>query len=117
MKIFVRVNVVNQTELTLPNEEWVEQIKEYIQKHYCDVLTLDLLAEICHGSPYHLQRTFKKIVGISPIEYIQQFRIKKAAEYLSHTNQSVKEISTAVGIENSEYFATLFKKENRIYSY
>ena len=46
--------------ITLPNEEWVEQIKEYIQKHYCDVLTLDLLAEMCHGSPFHLQRTFKK---------------------------------------------------------
>ncbi|MBE7128361.1 Ada metal-binding domain-containing protein [Bacillus mycoides] len=97
--------------LTLPNEEWVEQIKEYIQKHYCDVLTLDLLAEICHGSPYHLQRTFKKIVGISPIEYIQQFRIKKATEYLSHTNQSIMEISTDVGIENPDYFATLFKKK------
>ncbi|MCW9130941.1 bifunctional transcriptional activator/DNA repair enzyme AdaA [Bacillus paramycoides] len=97
--------------LTLPNEEWINQIKEYIQKHYCDALTLDLLAEMCHGSPYHLQRTFKKIVGISPIEYIQQFRITKATEYLSHTNQSIIEISTAVGIENPEYFATLFKKK------
>ncbi|MGN4424871.1 bifunctional transcriptional activator/DNA repair enzyme AdaA [Bacillus cereus group sp. MYBK30-1] len=97
--------------LTLPNEEWINQIKEYIQKHYCDALTLDLLAEMCHGSPYHLQRTFKKIVGISPIEYIQQFRITKATEYLSHTNQSIMEISTAVGIENPEYFATLFKKK------
>ncbi|EJR53312.1 hypothetical protein IIM_02676 [Bacillus cereus VD107] len=97
--------------LTLPNEEWINQITEYIQKHYCDALTLDLLAEMCHGSPYHLQRTFKKIVGISPIEYIQQFRITKATEYLSHTNQSIIEISTAVGIENPEYFATLFKKK------
>ncbi|PFM60203.1 AraC family transcriptional regulator [Bacillus cereus] len=97
--------------LTLPNEEWINQITEYIQKHYFDALTLDLLAEMCHGSPYHLQRTFKKIVGISPIEYIQQFRITKATEYLSHTNKSIMEISTAVGIENPEYFATLFKKK------
>ncbi|MGH0600342.1 bifunctional transcriptional activator/DNA repair enzyme AdaA [Bacillus mycoides] len=97
--------------ITLPNEEWVEQIKDCIEKHFDEVLTLDLLAEICHGSPYHLQRTFKKIVGISPIEYIQQFRIKKATEYLSHTNQSIMEISTDVGIENPEYFATLFKKK------
>ncbi|PFU48658.1 AraC family transcriptional regulator [Bacillus cereus] len=96
---------------TLPNEEWIDQIKEYIQNHYCDTLTLDILAEMCHGSPYHLQRTFKKIVGISPIEYIQQCRITKATEYLSHTNQSIVEISIAVGIENPEYFATLFKKK------
>ncbi len=59
----------------------------------------------------------KKTTGISPIEYIQQFRIVKAAEQLLQTNQSIKEISNAVGIENPEYFATLFKKENRIYAY
>ncbi|AJH83166.1 bifunctional transcriptional activator/DNA repair enzyme AdaA [Bacillus thuringiensis] len=97
--------------LTLPNEEWVEQIKEYIEKHFDEALTLDILAEMCHGSPFHLQRTFKKMTAISPIEYIQQFRIVKAAEHLLHTNQPIKEISTAVGIENPEYFATLFKKK------
>ncbi|MFC9414269.1 bifunctional transcriptional activator/DNA repair enzyme AdaA [Bacillus mobilis] len=97
--------------LTLPNEEWVEQIKVYIEKHFDELLTLDTLAEMCHGSPFHLQRTFKKMTGISPIEYIQHFRIVKAAEQLLQTNQSIKEISTAVGIENPEYFATLFKKK------
>lgn len=97
--------------LTLPNEEWVEQIKEYIEKHFDEALTLDILAEMCHGSPFHLQRTFKKMTAISPIEYIQQFRIVKAAEHLLHTNQPIKEISTAVGIENPEYFATLFKRK------
>ena len=51
------------------------------------------------------------MTAISPIEYIQQFRIVKAAEHLLHTNQPIKEISTSVGIENPEYFATLFKKK------
>ncbi|MEF7656152.1 bifunctional transcriptional activator/DNA repair enzyme AdaA [Bacillus thuringiensis] len=97
--------------LTLPNEEWVKQIKDYIEKHFNELLTLDTLAEMCHGSPFHLQRTFKKMTGISPIEYIQQFRIVKATEHLLQTNQSIKEISTAIGIENPEYFATLFKKK------
>ncbi|MGZ7151766.1 bifunctional transcriptional activator/DNA repair enzyme AdaA [Bacillus sp. BC08] len=97
--------------ITLPNEEWVEQIKDYIEKHFDELLTLDILAEMCHGSPFHLQRTFKKTTGISPIEYIQQFRIVKAAEQLLQSNQSIKEISNAVGIENPEYFATLFKKK------
>ncbi|MBE7101612.1 methylphosphotriester-DNA--protein-cysteine methyltransferase family protein [Bacillus cereus] len=97
--------------ITLPNEEWIEQIKDYIKNHYNEALTLSLLAEMCHGSPYHLQRTFKRLTGISPIEYIQQFRVVKAKEFLLNTNQTVIEISTAVGIENPEYFATLFKKK------
>ena len=59
MKTFARASVVKPNGLTLPNEEWVEQIKEYIEKHFDELLTLDILAEMCHGSPFHLQRTFK----------------------------------------------------------
>lgn len=58
-----------------------------------------------------IYNALSKMTGISPIEYIQQFRIVKAAKHLLHTNQPIKEISTAVGIENPEYFATLFKKK------
>ena len=66
---------------------------------------------MCHGSPFSFTTHFQKMTAISPIEYIQQFRIVKAAEHLLHTNQPIKEISTSVGIENPEYFATLFKKK------
>ena len=97
--------------LTLPNEEWVEQIKVYIEKHFDELLTLDILAEMCHGSPFHLQRTFKKMTGISPIEYIQRFRIVKAAEHLLQTNQSIKEISTAVGIETQSISQLYLKRK------
>ena len=97
--------------ITLPNEEWVEQIKDYIEKHYDESLTLDMLAEMCHGSPFHLQRTFKRIIGLTPIEYIQQFRVLKATEYLLHTNQSIKEISTAVGIENQSISQLYLKRK------
>ena len=97
--------------ITLPNEEWVEQIKDYIEKHYDESLTLDMLAEMCHGSPFHLQRTFKRIIGLTPIEYIQQFRVLKATEYLLHTNQSIKEISTAVGIENPSISQLYLKRK------
>ena len=97
--------------ITLPNEEWVEQIKDYIEKHYDESLTLDMLAEMCHGSPFHLQRTFKRIIGLTPIEYIQQFRVLKATEYLLHTNQSIKEIGTAVGIENPSISQLYLKRK------
>ena len=37
--------------LTLPNEDWVTQIEEYIDNHYSEPLTLENLADMCHGSP------------------------------------------------------------------
>ncbi|PIK32442.1 AraC family transcriptional regulator [Bacillus siamensis] len=96
--------------LRLPDEEWVAQITEYIDGHYHEPLTLSILADMCHGSPYHLQRTFKKIRGISPIEYIQKKRLAKAGDLLMHTDKTVMEIALTVGFPNTAHFATLFQK-------
>lgn len=96
--------------LRLPDEEWVTQIKEYIDDHFNESITLHTLADLCHGSPYHLQRTFKKVIGISPVEYMQQIRISKAKEYLLTTDKSLVEIGAAIGMSNIPYFITLFKK-------
>jgi len=94
----------------LPDHEWVEVITRYIDNHYMESLALDKLAEISHGSPYHLHRTFKKELGITPAEYIQQKRIVKASQCLTHTEQSVADIASQVGLPNTTYFITWFKK-------
>lgn len=94
----------------LPDEEWVTQITEYMGRHYDEQLTLENLADICHGSPYHLQKTFKRVLGISPVEYLQQIRITKAKELLTNTNKPLVEIGSTIGMHNIPYFITLFKK-------
>ncbi|WP_411503958.1 bifunctional transcriptional activator/DNA repair enzyme AdaA [Brevibacillus centrosporus] len=94
----------------LPDREWVEQITQYIDTHFCERLTLESLAEECHGSPYHLHRTFKRIRGVTVVEYVQQTRIETAKEMLAHTDQQVAKIAAAVGMPNTSYFMTLFKK-------
>lgn len=95
--------------LRLPDEEWVIQIGEYIAEHFREPLTLEILADMCHGSPYHLQRTFKRIIGLTPVEYIQKVRITKAMYELTVTDKSVSEIGQSVGLSNLSYFITLFK--------
>lgn len=97
----------------LPDNEWVAQISEYIDKNFNEKLTLETLADIGHGSPYHMHRTFKRIIGVTPVEYIQQTRINKAIEYLTHSNNSISDIALAVGMPNTAYFITLFKKRTK----
>lgn len=97
--------------LTLPADEWIEQITEWIDQHYSERLTLEVLADISHGSPYHLQRLFKRVKGISPNEYTQQVRLTKAIEKLETTKQSVADTGMAVGFSSTPYFITLFKKK------
>jgi AraC family transcriptional regulator of adaptative response / methylphosphotriester-DNA alkyltransferase methyltransferase len=96
--------------LRLPDDDWVTQIANYIDSNYSDTLTLETLADMCHGSPYHLHRTFKRVKGITPVEYIQRTRMAKAKEWLSRSDKAVADIGLTVGIPNTSYFITLFKK-------
>lgn len=94
----------------LPDEEWIALITDYIDYHFHESLTLETLAHMSHGSPYHLHRTFRRIKEMTPVAYIQQVRVNKAMHELSTTTRSVAEIGETVGLTNTPYFITLFKK-------
>jgi AraC family transcriptional regulator of adaptative response / methylphosphotriester-DNA alkyltransferase methyltransferase len=98
------------TGLRLPDVEWAVQIANYIEFNFSEPISLATLADMCHGSPYHLHRTFKRIKGITPAEYVQQTRMAKAVEYLEGSDKSIAEIALSVGLPNTPYFITLFKK-------
>ncbi|WP_136605132.1 bifunctional transcriptional activator/DNA repair enzyme AdaA [Paenibacillus dokdonensis] len=95
----------------LPDREWVAVMTEYMDKNFAEALTLEVLADVCHGSPYHLHRTFKKIMSMTPTEYLQNIRIGKAQAYLLTSSLSVAEIATRVGFPHTSYFIALFKKK------
>jgi AraC family transcriptional regulator of adaptative response / methylphosphotriester-DNA alkyltransferase methyltransferase len=93
-----------------PDQAWVEQIAEYLELHYTEPLTLQTIADMCHGSPHHLHRTFKRIKGITPADYIRQRRIHRSIEALLETDQPISEIAKLAGMPNTPYFTTLFKR-------
>ncbi|WMT43437.1 bifunctional transcriptional activator/DNA repair enzyme AdaA [Paenibacillus sp. D2_2] len=98
----------------LPDDEWIQVVTDYIDNNYDASLTLQTLADASHGSPYHLHRTFKKIKGVTPVEYIQQVRITKAKLLLLHSGLEVAKVGASVGMANTAYFITLFKKRTGI---
>ncbi|UOQ50566.1 bifunctional transcriptional activator/DNA repair enzyme AdaA [Gracilibacillus caseinilyticus] len=97
---------------SLPDEEWISHVEMYIKENYSNPLTLTSIAEHCHSSSYHLHRVFKKIKGITPLEYVQQLRIEKAEKYLVQTDLPIQEIGRLVGITNASRFSTVFKEKN-----
>ncbi|WP_120379303.1 MULTISPECIES: bifunctional transcriptional activator/DNA repair enzyme AdaA [Clostridia] len=96
--------------ILLPNEQWIELICEWIEKNYHENISLNILADTFHSSPFHLQRTFNKIKGESPLNYLQRIRVNNAAKKLQETDQSIQFISSSVGFPNNSYFSTVFKK-------
>lgn len=95
----------------LPDEEWIAFITEYVDSHCNETLTLEVLAFLSHGTPYHLHRTFKKIKGMTPVDYIQHIRLEKAKMLLTTFDDPVAEVGESVGLSNTPYFITLFKKK------
>lgn len=82
---------------------------DYIHNYYYTAITLEDLARRVNYSQYHFIRIFKKETGRSPFEYLTDFRLEKAREFLSTTKLSIIEISLQCGFQNSSHFANVFK--------
>lgn len=93
----VRKSIVSsKTERKGTNQKTNElsrKIKEYIDTHYDEELTLNTIGEALHVSPYYVAHVFKDDMGYSPIHYILRRRIGEAQSLLIHTEYSVTAIA------------------------
>lgn len=90
----------------------IEKVQNYIQEHYVEPnLSLELVSSIAGLSPSYLGKLFKGSTGQSFSEYLNHIRLEKAKELLTSTNETAAKISESVGMYNTTYFSTLFKKK------
>jgi len=68
------------------------------------------LALECNLSQSHLQHLFKQHTGFRLGHLLNQQRLERAAELLSHSNMSVKEVASAVGYEHTSSFSRAFMR-------
>ena len=90
------------------------KVLEYLNEHYHENVTLELLAERFFVSKPTLMYNFKKHVNRSPIDFLLQIRLTKAKNLLLTTKQSINEISSACGFSSANYFGLIFKKKEGI---
>jgi len=106
--------ICNEMEAKLKNKnnEVIDKIKEYAAAHYMKPdLSLELLADQVQWTPGYLGKVFKMHCNMAFNDYLKHVRLEKARELLIHTNDSTNEISEKIGIYNTTYFYTLFKKK------
>lgn len=82
----------------------------YIRKHLNEAIELEKLAEISYLSKDHFIRLFKKELGTTPLQYINQKKIEKAQLLLITEELAVKEIAFQLAFDDYSYFNRLFKK-------
>lgn len=81
----------------------------YIHQNFDEKLTVSQLAERLHVSRSTFIRQFAKICGCSPHEYIQQYRIKKAHEYLKTTDKTATDIAQECGFYDASHMRKYLK--------
>lgn len=86
----------------------------YIQEHYYEDIAVNRLAEKFGMSPNYFSSIFKKEMHQSAVNYISEYRVKKALEYLTGSDWSVVDIAKKVGYEDSQYFFRVFKKSTGV---
>lgn len=86
------------------------QIVIYIDEHYMEPVSLEVLSESVGYNSSYICTVFKKDAGITINDYLNFVRIKQAAEYLSYTNMDVATICTLSGFQNQSHFIRTFRK-------
>ena len=100
-----RENVKNFDEQTT-----IKYLREYVENNYTFYISMKELAEDMGYSDAYFSKLFKQYFNQNFTAYLTEYRIKKAKELLTDTNNSIKDISRMVGYEDSNYFAKIFKR-------
>ena len=87
---------------------------EYIAKNYSKNIKNDVLANLCNLSTVYFRKLFSETMGISPIAYVHELRIKKAKEMLKSDYSSITDIAESLGYLNIYDFSRTFKKHTGI---
>ena len=91
--------------------EKMKTVLTYVAENYQNDFSIDEVAKLCHYSNSHFMRFFKKNMGISFIQYLNDHRLEMAAFMLIETNDNILEIAENVGFDNLSYFNRSFKKK------
>lgn len=89
----------------------VRQTMAFIHEHYAEDLSRKDLAQHVSVSERYLTRCFHQETGLTPITYLNRYRIRMAKVLLERNNLSVTEVALAVGFSDSNYFGRVFRDE------
>jgi AraC-like DNA-binding protein len=86
---------------------------DFIDEHLSERISVEDMCSVLNLSYHYFIKYFKKVMGISFVDYVNYKRIKKAERLLLTGDLSIMEVSFEVGILNMAQFYKLFKRHNQ----
>lgn len=91
-------------------EEYVKNAVSYIQTNYSRKLSVEEIANFIGLNRSYFGVIFKELTGMSPQDFIIDFRIDKAKKLLSDMSMNIGDVSRSIGYEDPLTFSKIFKK-------
>lgn len=93
---------------------YVNHAISYIQNHYGMPVKIEEISDYVGINRSYLSALFRKYTGLSPIKYLQNFRITKAQYMLTVTEHTIESIALSCGYQSAEAFHKIFKQTTGI---
>jgi AraC-like DNA-binding protein len=91
--------------------ERLQRVRDYVEAHLDEDLSLTVLADIACLSAYHFSRSFKQAGGVGPQRYVIQRRLERAKTLLRRTREPLALIAPEAGFADQSHFTTIFHRE------
>jgi len=99
-----------QIDIINPPQTLPEKIRQYLDEHVSESLSLDRLSKLFFISRSYLNKSFQKEYNQSPYEYFLMQKMKVACNLLRHTRLPIQEIAAQLSFSDAHYFSNIFKK-------
>lgn len=93
----------------LRDGERIKLMLQFVQEHYSEELSIADIASSAMISQSEGLRCFRATIGASPVQYLRQLRVQKAAELLKAGTLKITQIASQCGFQDMSYFAKTFK--------
>lgn len=89
----------------------IKNMMLYIQEHYGEDVSLAQLSSCADISESECMRCFKRVIGVTPIQFLKQFRIQQAKNLLANTSEKIVDIGIQCGFQDMSYFSKTFQQQ------
>ena len=94
----------------IPSDSFLAKLLDVMERHMDNnTLTVDEMVEEMGMGRTVFFNKLKSLTGLSPVEFIREMRIKRAAQLLEERQYNITEVTYMVGMNDSRYFAKCFK--------
>lgn len=91
---------------------FISRVMDFFEQNMSNVdLAVEDFADALNMSRTSFYRKVKAVIGLSPVDFIRQIRIKRAVQFINAGEESLSQIAYKVGFSDPKYFSKCFKRD------